>query len=356
MPDQDHASADASLHAVRVRHLVTLFLWAAALALFFYFFNPLKILFLGILAAGCLAAALHPALRFIPAKRGISAVVVGVAPILLTVGLIIFGSWMLAAPIKREIQRWPQAQQRLDATLAKWSEQWGLAEPLTIESLARQSGQAFASGPQVIKTGTGVLAGVALALAFVFFGSIYMLAEPPMRIVEPPLRALPKDRQAQIKAALLDLGPGLRWWVIGTLISMSVVAVASWGGFALVGLEFAVPLALLAGLAEMVPTVGPAAAFLVALLFAATQGTGTVIGVGLVYIIVQIGESYLLLPMVMKKAVKMPPLVTLFTVVLWGKLLGPAGLFLALPINLTLWSFFKHLVLESKPRRIAAAA
>ena len=145
--------------------------------------------------------------------------------------------------------------------------------------------------------------------------------------------------------------PRLRWWVIGTLFSMAVVGVAAWIGYMVVGLEFAIPLALLAGVAEIVPTVGPAAAFLVALLFAATQGTGTLIGVTVVYIIIQLIESYVLVPLVMKKAVKVPPVVTLFTVVLWGKVFGAAGLFLAIPINLVLWSFYDHLVLRPRSDR-----
>ena len=73
---------------ISIRHLLTLFAWTAALALFFYFFKSFRVLFLGVLAAGCLAAALYPLKRLVPASRALPAIVVGVAPILLTVGLI----------------------------------------------------------------------------------------------------------------------------------------------------------------------------------------------------------------------------------------------------------------------------
>ena len=55
--------------AVTVRHLVTLFVWAAALALLFYFPASIQVLFLGVLGAACLVAALHPLMRYVPAGR-----------------------------------------------------------------------------------------------------------------------------------------------------------------------------------------------------------------------------------------------------------------------------------------------
>ena len=60
---------------------------------------------------------------------------------------------------------------------------------------------------------------------------------------------------------------------------------------------------------------------MIALLFALTQSPGTVFGVLIVYSFVQLLESYVLLPMVIKKTTHIPPVVTLFTVVFWGQLL-----------------------------------
>ena len=356
MVEQTNGSGtDSSVQRVAVRHLLTLFVWAAALALFFHFFKSFRVLFLGVLAAGCLAAALYPLMRYVPASRATSAVVIGVAPILLSVGMVVALSWLLAAPIKREVQRWPQVREKVNENLAGWSDRLGLNEPLTTETLARQAGSVFsdAGGSQVFSTTTGVLSGVAVSLVFLFFGSIYLMVDPPGRLLKPLADAMPPRRAQQVRDAFDDLVPRLRWWVIGTLFSMAVVGIAAWVGYMVVGLDFAIPLALLAGVAEIVPTVGPAAAFLVALLFAATQGTGTLVGVAVVYVMIQLIESYVLVPLVMKKAVKVPPVVTLFTVVLWGKVFGAAGLFLAIPINLVLWSFYDHLVL--RPRSSATS-
>ncbi|NLX03627.1 MAG: AI-2E family transporter [Phycisphaerae bacterium] len=127
---------------------------------------------------------------------------------------------------------------------------------------------------------------------------------------------------------------------------MAIVAAVSWIGFLLIGLPLALSLALLAGFSEIVPTIGPAVAFLIAFLFALSQGTYYAVGVAVIYAVNQLIESYVLPPIVMKKAVKVPPIVTLFTVVLWSKVFGILGLLLALPIDLTIWSFFKHLLVK----------
>ena len=108
------------------------------------------------------------------------------------------------------------------------------------------------------------------------------------------------------------------------------------------------------GLAELVPTLGPIAAFALALLVAFAQGTSEVIGVTVVYAVIQLLESYVLLPLVMRGAVRIPPVVTLFTVVLWGTIFGFAGFILAVPIDLTIWTFADHFVLRREGASIRA--
>jgi predicted PurR-regulated permease PerM len=137
---------------------------------------------------------------------------------------------------------------------------------------------------------------------------------------------------------------------------MVVTGLASGIGFGLAGLSFAVALGVLAGLSELIPTFGPTLAFGVALLVAATEGRSTVIKVLIVWLVVQILESYIVLPMVMKRAVSLPPLVTLFSIVFWGKVFGIPGLLLAIPLDLVVWAFARHLLGRggSDPSRLPA--
>ena len=163
-----------------------------------------------------------------------------------------------------------------------------------------------------------------------------------------------------MRAAMTDLEPRYRAWAVGTLTGMGVVFCASSIGYSLIGLKMAIPLALLAGFAEIVPTVGPAIACVIAALFAGATQSGTAAGlVLLVWGCIQALEAYVILPLIMKGAVNVHPAITLFTVVLWGKIFGVAGLMLAIPINLTIWTLLDHLRMreldgpraESSPRQ-----
>jgi predicted PurR-regulated permease PerM len=132
---------------------------------------------------------------------------------------------------------------------------------------------------------------------------------------------------------------------------MTAIAIVTGVGYSLVGLPAAFPVAILGGIAQLVPTFGPLVTFIVALLLAAAGGAKTMIGVTIVYVIVQSLESYALTPYVMKRAAEMPPVVTLFTVVLWGQVFGLPGLLLAVPINLVIWAFLYHLLIHPREQQ-----
>lgn len=335
---------------VRVRRLVTLFVWAVVILLALHFFKSVRLLLLGLLAAAALAATVRPLMRYVPARRGISAVVVGLGPIVIAAGLMLLLAYLLAEPIRRQLQQLPQIRQRVNEMLARWSNAVGLDQPVTVEAALRQLRELLGdAGTSMVSTTASVVSAFLLALVFIFIGSIYLLVERQDRLLSPVLPLLPRHRRPQLLGALEDLEPRLRWWLLGTLFSMVVTGVAAGIGYAMIGLEFALALAVLAGMSEIVPTLGPAVAFLIALLVAATQGTTAVIGVAIVYAIVQFLESYVLLPMIMREAVRIPPIVTLFSVVFWAQLFGPAGLLLALPIDLTIWSFVDRFLI--RPRR-----
>lgn len=331
------------------RRITQLFVWAVALVLLIHFFQAIKMVLLGFLAAAALAAALRPLVRKSPGPRSVKAVVIGIAPPILVIALFALTAWLLAEPIQRQFGNWPRMEQQINGALAGWSQRLGLSQPIQINDVALQLGDWItgSSGAKLFSTTTGFISGALIAMAFIFIGSIYLLLEPPGRLSEPLLKFFSPGRRKQLQRVFTDLTPRLRWWLIGTIIGSLVIGLASWLGYWLVGLEFALPLALLAGVGEAVPTIGPLVTFLVALIFASTQGIGKIIGVTIVYLVIQGLESYILMPVIMKKAVSIPPVVTLFTLVLWGTVFGLAGLLLAIPIDLVLWSFAKHFLKNS---------
>lgn len=351
IPDGDAAGHPRT---VWVRPLALVFAIAVAVALLLFFFDPLSTVLLGVLAAAIVASTLNPLLRYVPAPHGAAAALVGVA-LIAAVAAMVFGlSWPLAAPVGRELHEWPERRDKIDVVLHDWSRRLGLGEEVTVSTVFSNIGRFFAgeSGPRFFSRGADVLLGILIWLAFIFIGSIFMLADAHDGLLTPLLQTVSPGLRPRVEAFLYELGPQLRRWVIGTMISMCIVFTASLVGYTGIGLNFALPLAALAGLCEIVPTVGPACAAVIAVLFAATQSGSIVVGVLCVYSIIQSIEAYLILPMIMRGAVRIHPAVTLFTVVLWGKVFGVPGLMLAIPINLTLGTAVRQFYVVPRNQRL----
>lgn len=334
---------------VVLRYVPAVLVWALVVVLALRFFSAFRTISLGVLAAAAVACMLQPLAKRIPAKRATRAVIAGLGFTLLAAGITVGLLLLMSKPVAAQLSRLPELTKQLDVSLQHWSQRVGISPPLkSSDMLTHIPGLLGKTGD--VLTGVGSLAvSVAIALVFIFIGSIFMLAETPEHLLKPVMPALPLRRQMQVRAALKELGPKLRWWLIGHLTSMVIVGLVSWLGYTISGITFAIPLAALAGLAELVPTIGPIFAGSVAVLIASTQGSGQVAGAVATWAVVQTLESYLLLPMIMKRAVHMPAVITLFSVIFWGEVLGPAGLFMAIPLNLVIWEFFKHLVIHNRP-------
>ena len=348
LADQDRAMGISGEMSAGMRRITTLVVWAMLLMLFFFFFNAISTVLLGVLAATIVACTLKPLMRFIPLPRALAAGVLGLSLIASVGALLLAFSWPLAKPINAAFENWSQTKPTVDDFLKAKSVKFGMPA-LSVTELFRTVGNFLTGGggQELFSRSADVSLSILLWLVFIFVGSIFLLTEPAAVLIGPASLLAPPGHRNEIHHMFEDLGPRLRRWVIATLLSMSIVFIASIIGYSVIGLKLAAPLALLAAVCEIVPTVGPAVAAVVAGLFAAaTSGAGAVAGVAVVYGIIQSVEAYVILPMIMRGAVKIHPAVTLFSVVLWGKIFGVPGLMLAIPINLTLWGIAKHFVIK----------
>ena len=347
--DDPHLQSRAPGMPPWLRRVTALVIGAMVLAVFFAFFNAISTVVLGVLAAAIVACTLSPLMRFIPLPRGVAAGALGLGLIATVSALLLALSWPLAKPIQRAFDNWSQTEVTVDEFLRAKSAKFGITPPLSVADLFKTVGNFLAGsgGQQLFSRSADVTLSILLWLVFIFIGSIFLLTEPPEVLIGPASLLAPPRHRMEIHRMFMELGPRLRRWVIATLLSMSIVFTASIIGYSIIGLKLAAPLALLAALCEIVPTVGPAVAAVVAGLFAAaTSGGGAVAGVAIVYGIIQSVEAYVILPMIMRGAVKIHPAVTLFSVVFWGKVFGVPGLMLAIPINLTLWGVARHFIIH----------
>jgi predicted PurR-regulated permease PerM len=195
--------------------------------------------------------------------------------------------------------------------------------------------------PQKIGESFGTVLGIAGKVGSVLFRLItvlilmlyFMLALPSMRQTAAILFPLDQRRQGErVMDRSVDRIGG---YVSGNLITSGVCGVVTLVALMIVGVPFAVPLALWAGFADLIPLVGAyvgaAPAIIVALFVSPVAGIVTLV----YFLLYQQFENYVLVPRVMKNAVNLSPAAVIVSTLVGGSLAGFAGALLALPVAAT---------------------
>ena len=147
-----------------------------------------------------------------------------------------------------------------------------------------------------------------------------------------------------VKKAEVRLGS----WVRGQLLLGLIIGMTTYLGLTFLGISFVLPLALFAGILEMVPIIGPIISAIPSVLVALTVSPGLALAVVALYFVIQQLENNIVVPMVMQKAVGLPPLASLLALMIGGKLGGTVGIILAVPVLLVIQTVIGELFVKSK--------
>lgn len=203
----------------------------------------------------------------------------------------------------------------------------GNAEEEIRSRITEQVGAILGGVMPVINSALGALTGLLLVLVV----GIYTAARPG-EYRQGFLRLVPPRHRNRVGEALDRSEHSLRRWMIGTLINMVIVALLVLPGLWLLGVPAAVALAVIAGLFEFVPFIGPIVAALPAIAVALTVSPTLAVWVILLYVVVQQIEGNLVMPMVMQGAAHLPPALTVLFQAFMAVIFGFLGLILAVPI------------------------
>ena len=296
------------------------------LVLLWYAIDVFLLLFIGIFVAVLLRA---PA-DWLAARTGWSegltlGLVVLVLVALLAAGGFLFGrtvvdqSWQLTQQLPKVIDK---VQERLRRT--EYGKQ-------VVEATEAPPPEASA---QMVGKGLRLVGSTFAAFGsfvVVLFLGIF-LAWQPQAYAEGFTRLFPQRRRKRAREVLDEIGHVLKRWLVGQMVLMAIVGTITWIGLALLGVPFALPLALFAGLSEFVPYVGPIVAAIPAVLVGFAEGPQLALWVAGLYIAIQSIESYVLTPLIQHRAVFLPPALLLFSQVVLGVTAGPLGVIVATPL------------------------
>lgn len=172
---------------------------------------------------------------------------------------------------------------------------------------------------------------ILLQLLLLLVLTLMMLANP-VAYRQLLLRMFPSNYRRRADEILTKCEKSLMFWLGGVALNSIFVATISFTGLVLLGVPYAFAHAVLAGLFNFIPNLGPALSAVFPVFVALLQSPGTALAVIVLYVLIQNVESYWFSPMVMQKQVSLLPAATLVSQIFFATFLGPLGLILALPL------------------------
>ncbi|HLT36148.1 MAG TPA: AI-2E family transporter [Enhygromyxa sp.] len=193
----------------------------------------------------------------------------------------------------------------------------------------------------LLTTTLGTLASLVLVAVF----GIYFAVDPELYL-GGLVRLFPHEQRERVRELCTAIARALRSWFVGRLLSMTVIGIGTGIGLWIAGVPLAVPLGLLAGIASFVPNLGPILSALPGILVGLSASPQTALWALLVYVGVQMLESYLINPFIEQRVVSLPPVLLLAFEMLMGLSAGVIGLFMATPLLVTIVVIVQSLYLR----------
>ena len=229
-----------------------------------------------------------------------------VAPGMLDRGFQRAQDWLIAKGILSDHMTWRQAVEKADVS----------------------TGSEYAVGT-VFTAVTGVLGGL-FGLFTILVLTFYLLVEAN-RLREVLLYMFPRRNRARVDAATRDITVKVSAWLGGQLLLGLTIGVTSAIGLWALGVPFFYVLALISGLGEMIPVVGPIISAVPAVAVAATVTWKKALFVIIFFVIQQQFENHVLVPKVMERQVGVSAVTVIVALLIGGNLMGIAGAILAVP-------------------------
>ncbi|HYO12627.1 MAG TPA: AI-2E family transporter [Thermoanaerobaculia bacterium] len=186
-----------------------------------------------------------------------------------------------------------------------------------------------------------VIGGIILIL----FTAIYIGAEPRL-YHKGLLHLIPHQARRRGEEVLAAIGVTLRRWLVTQLIAMVVIGVLTTIVLKLLGIRAALSLGIIAGLFEFIPLAGPLLSAIPAVAIGFLDSPEKALFVALAYLGIQQVENHILIPMLMREGLDLPPLVTLVGLALLGIVFGFLGMLVAVPLLAAIMVAIKLLYVE----------
>ncbi len=220
------------------------------------------------------------------------------------------------------------------SNLPRYLNSLGLA-PIISEQINNELVSQISSVPgQLVRVGVSVFSNLLEVLTILIFAFYLLLSRD--RLDNQIAHFVGEQKGKQIGNFIDELENQLGGWARGQLALMALVGLSSYVGLALLGIPYAIPLAIIAGLLEAVPYVGPILSAVPSVIIG--FGISPVLGfatIALAFLIQQV-ENYVFVPKVMERSVGISPIITLLSLAIGFRIAGIGGILMSVPVVIAL--------------------
>lgn len=185
-----------------------------------------------------------------------------------------------------------------------------------------------------------LFSNVSFVVTTIFF-SIYLTLDS-QTIYNAIARLLSKQDAEKVIKIEEKIEKRLGQWLVGQLFLMAIIGVSTYIGLLILGVKYALPLGIIAGALEAIPTIGPTIAAIPAFLVGFSQTPLLGVFTLLLSVIIQQFENHIIVPMVMKRVIGLHPVVTLVALIVGGRYGGVLGMLFAIPLTLVAGVILSH--------------
>lgn len=309
-------------------------LLVAALVLVALTFHALITLAIAVLATVLIAIILDAGARRLERRR-VPRKIGALLTLLLGLGILALILWLVIPPFADQTNRFVNNVPHIANDLQNRVHSITGASKSEIGHRAQKFARGYTDHPEkligpITAIGLNVFE-LAIGLVIMLIVAYYMAANP-WPLLRGMLRLFPPDRRDHAQHVMTRLRTAWVGWMEGVGVNMVVTALLVWLGLDLIGLDYAFVFGMLSGLFVVIPYYGAFIAGIPPVLFALADSPTKAVLALVVYIAAHEVEGNVTVPLVMSRTVQLHPAVIAIGVLVVGRLLGFAGLFVAVPV------------------------
>jgi putative permease len=303
------------------------FVWigmASLFALAVLLAQPLLVVFAGMVFAAMVDGGARLLEKWLPIARGWRVAIV----LVLVSVFLVWTAYFAGSQIAAQAAELPATVEAQAQRAVEWLGAHGFA--IQTRDLQGLIQQALGGIGQLTRWVGGLIGAVTTVLLIVVLG-IYFAVEPHL-YRRGVAWLMPADRRSYFEGTAQLMGKSLRRLMAGRLLGMGIEGVATWLLLELYGVPMAALLGLLTGLLAFLPNIGAPISGLLMVLVGFSGGVDMGIYCIAVYVVVQVVDGNIIVPMVARRTVDLAPALVLGAQLIMGVLFGILGLLLADPL------------------------